>query len=144
MSGKWLVSKRTNPLTLSPSTALRMHLSKGAPRWQRPHASCTNPLTIVFCVYILECADGFYYVGHSDNLEERLQQHQSGALGGYTANRRPVRLAYSQDFPTRDQAFLAERRVKGWSRKKKEALMRGDWGELRRLARGRHPSTSAS
>ena len=103
---------------------------------------------MAFWVYILECADGSYYVGHSDNLEERLQQHQSGALGGYTSTRRPVRLAYSQDFPTRDEAFAAERQIKGWTRRKKEALIRGDWEELRRLARGRqrgsaHPSTGS-
>jgi len=75
-------------------------------------------------------------------------QHQSGALGGYTKGRRPVRLAYAQEFATRDEAFAAERQIKRWSRKKKEALIRGDWDELRRLARGRergaaHPSTGS-
>jgi predicted GIY-YIG superfamily endonuclease len=103
---------------------------------------------MAFWVYILECADGSYYVGHSDNLAERLHQHQSGALGGYTKSRRPVRLAYSQDFTTRDDAFAAEQQIKGWSRQKKAALIRGDWEELRRLARGRqrasaHPSTGS-
>ena len=90
-----------------------------------------------FCVYILHCADGSYYVGHSDNLEVRLRQHEDGALCGYTKTRRPVRLAYSQEFPTRDEAFAAERRIKGWSRKKKEALIRGDWDAIRQLARAR-------
>ena len=92
---------------------------------------------MAFWVYILECADGSYYVGHSDNLEERLQQHQSGALGRYTSTRRPVRLAYSQDFPMRDEAFAPERQIKGWTRRKKEALIRGNREELRRLARRR-------
>jgi predicted GIY-YIG superfamily endonuclease len=87
-------------------------------------------------------------VGHSDNLEERLQQHQAGAFGGYTKSRRPVRLAYSQDYATRDEAFAAERQIKGWSRKKKAALIQVNWEELRRLARGRqrasaHPSTGS-
>ena len=103
---------------------------------------------MAFWVYILPCADGSYYVGHSDNLEDRLLQHRSGALGGYTKTRRPVRLAFSQELPTRDYAFAAERQIKGWSRKKKEALIRGDWEEPRRLARGRqrasaHPSTGS-
>ena len=103
---------------------------------------------MAFWVYILECADGSYYVGHSDNLEERLQQHQAGTLGGYTGTRRPVRLAYAQDFPTREEAFAAEHQIKGWTRRKKEALNRGDWEELRRLARGHlrgsaHPSTGS-
>jgi predicted GIY-YIG superfamily endonuclease len=86
---------------------------------------------------MLQCADGSYYAGHTDNIEDRFQQHESGVLGGYTKNRRPVRLVYSQEFPTRDEAFAAERQIKGWGRKKKEALIRGDWEELRRLARGR-------
>jgi predicted GIY-YIG superfamily endonuclease len=92
---------------------------------------------VAFWVYILRCADGSYYVGHSDDLAVRLQQHETGVLGGYTATRRPVQLVYSQDFTTRDEAFAAERRIKGWSRTKKEALIRGDWAEIRRLARGR-------
>ncbi len=97
---------------------------------------------------MLQCADGSYYVGHSDNLEDRLAQHQAGAFGGYTKSRRPVRLAYAQEFPTRDDAFAMERRVKGWTRRKKEALIRGDWEELRRPAHGRqrasaHPSTGS-
>ena len=103
---------------------------------------------VAFWVYMLRCADGSYYVRHSDNLEDRFQQHQSGMMGGYTKSRRPVQLVYSQDFPTRDEAFAAERQIKGWSRQKKEALIKGDWEEGRRLARGRqrgaaHPSTGS-
>ncbi len=101
---------------------------------------------MAFWVYLLKCSDGAYYVGHTDNLEERLQKHQTGELGGYTGKRRPTQLVYSECFPTREEAFAAERQLKGWSRQKKEALVRGDWVELRRLARGRsreqaHPST---
>jgi predicted GIY-YIG superfamily endonuclease len=104
---------------------------------------------MAFWVYILRCVDGSYYVGHTDDLDHRVAQHQSGELSGYTAKRHPVELVYSQDFSTREEAFGAERQLKGWSRAKKEALIRGDWAELRRLARGRtrdgaHPSTSAS
>jgi len=97
---------------------------------------------VAFWVYILQCADGSYYVGYSDNLEDRLHQHQSGALGGYTKTRRPVALVYSQDFSTRDDVFAAEHQIKGWSRKKKEALIRGDWEELRRLARNRQRASA--
>jgi len=63
--------------------------------------------------------------------------HQSGELGGYTATRRPVELIFSADLPTREEAVESERQIKGWSRKKKEALMAGDWAELSRLARSR-------
>lgn len=66
-----------------------------------------------------------------------MAQHQTGATGGYTAPRRPVTLVWSETFPTRDEAFAAERRIKGWSRAKKEALIAGDWDRLRMLARNR-------
>lgn len=88
-----------------------------------------------FWVYILKCADGSYYTGHTDNLEKRLGEHRSGSCDGYTSTRLPVVLAFTQDFPTREEALVSERRIKGWSRKKKEAMMRGDWEEVSRLAK---------
>src|SRR4051794_5423218 len=87
-----------------------------------------------FWAYMLRCADGSYYVGHSDDLEARVGARQSGLIEGYTQKRRPVTLVWSQDFSERDQAFRAERQVKGWSRAKKEALIRGDWSAIERLA----------
>ena len=91
---------------------------------------------MAFHTYILRCADGSYYVGHTDDLEHRLAQHDAGALGGYTARRRPVTLLWAQSFQTRDDAFAAERQLKGWSHAKKEAMMAGDWGLVSILARG--------
>jgi len=90
-----------------------------------------------FHTYILRCNDGSYYTGHTDNLEVRMCQHRSGQLGGYTAKRLPVELVWSESFATRDEAFAAERQIKGWSRAKKEALISGDWALLSKLARGR-------
>ncbi len=90
-----------------------------------------------FHAYLLRCNDGSYYAGHTDNLEFRMAQHASGALGGYTAQRLPVALVWSERFPTRDEAFAAERRIKGWSRAKKEALIAGDWELVSQLARNR-------
>ena len=92
---------------------------------------------MAFYAYLLRCNDGSYYAGHTDDLELRFAQHQSGALGGYTAKRRPVAHVWSDSFPTRDEAFLVERKIKGWSRAKKEALIAGDWELISRLARGR-------
>ena len=89
-----------------------------------------------FWVYILGCADNSYYTGHTDNIEERIAQHVSGEVSGYTATRRPVKLLFAQEFPTRVEALACERQVKGWRRSKKEALIRGDWGEVSRLAHG--------
>ena len=87
-----------------------------------------------FWVYILCCADNSYYMGHTDNLEERIARHQSGEIEGYTSTRLPVRLVFSEQFPTREEALTCELQIKGWSRKKKEALMQGDWAEVSRLA----------
>ena len=90
-----------------------------------------------FYLYILRCSDNSYYTGHTDDLEERLEKHQRGEHSGYTSARRPVELAFSHLFPSRDEAFRAEQQVKGWSRRKKEALIMGDWDSLRQLARNR-------
>jgi tRNA/rRNA methyltransferase len=88
-----------------------------------------------FHTYMLRCADGHYYVGHTDDLDARIAQHQAGAIPGYTEKRRPVTLVWSDRFPDRDQAFAAERQIKGWTRVKKEALIRGDWDALSALSR---------
>ena len=88
-----------------------------------------------FWVYMLRCRDGSYYVGHSDNLEGRLWQHNEGIGCDWTMRRRPVELVWCAVLPTRDDAFAFERRIKGWSRAKKEALIAGDWNEISRLAR---------
>ena len=90
-----------------------------------------------FYTYILRCNDGSYYTGHTDDLEVRLAQHKTGALGGYTAKRLPVELVWSDTFPTRDEAFAAERQIQGWSRAKKEALLADDRALVSRLAQNR-------
>lgn len=90
-----------------------------------------------FWVYILRCGDGSYYTGHTDNLEKRIAEHEAGEREAYTSGRLPVALVFSQEFCSRDEALACERQIKGWSRKKKEAMMRGDWVEVSRLAKGR-------
>jgi len=94
-----------------------------------------------FFAYLLRCADGSYYVGSTDDLEQRLAQHHSGVFAGFTSSRRPVELMWSAPFPTRDEAFAFEHRIKGWSRAKKEALIRGDWVAIRTAATRRSPNT---
>jgi putative endonuclease len=96
----------------------------------------------MFWVYILRCSDSSYYTGHTDNLQTRIGAHQSGECDGYTASRLPVELMWSQECATRDEALSAERQIKGWNRKKKEALMRGDWEEVSRLAQSKSRSCS--
>lgn len=88
-----------------------------------------------FFAYLLRCADASYYAGHTDDLALRVGQHETGECGGYTATRRPVTLVWSQEFATREEALAAERRIKGWSRAKKVALMAGDFALLSALAK---------
>jgi putative endonuclease len=91
-------------------------------------------------VYILRCADGSYYCGSARRGSElRLAEHDSGYLGGYTSTRRPVVLVYSEWFDRIVDAIAAERQIKGWSRAKKEALLRGDFQSLHLLSQTAAP-----
>ena len=98
-------------------------------------------------LYILRCADGSYYIGTTwTNLELRIAQHNSRAFGGYTSTRCPVTLVFSQWFDRVTDAIENERKLKKWSRAKKEAFIRGDFTALRQLSarRSRPPSRPAA
>ncbi|ATE65308.1 GIY-YIG nuclease family protein [Rhizorhabdus dicambivorans] len=99
---------------------------------------------MAFWVYILQCADGRYYTGQTDDLERRVAEHQTGEFCDFTARRRPLCLAWTESFQTRIEALEAEHRIKSWSRAKKQALIRGDWASLSYFARppSERPSTS--
>ena len=86
-------------------------------------------------MYILECSDGSYYTGSTNNLELRMEQHQNGEGANHTKKRLPVKLLYTEEFTRVDDAFYREKQVQGWSRKKKEALMNGDFGKLSHLSK---------
>lgn len=90
---------------------------------------------MTFWTYILRCADASYYVGHTDDLEQRLSDHERGGISVYTRKRRPVTLVWCDTFESRIEALAAERQIKGWSRAKKEALIKGNWTRLRTLAK---------
>lgn len=85
-------------------------------------------------MYILECSDGSYYTGSTNNLDLRLQQYQNGEGANHTRKRLPVELIYYEKFPRIDEAFYREKQVQGWSRNKKEALIRGDTNLLHKLS----------
>jgi putative endonuclease len=95
--------------------------------------------------YILRCADGSYYIGtsRSEDLETRISQHNQGTFGGCTAKRRPVVLVYSAHLDNIVDAIGYERQVKGWSRARKEALIRGDFEALQDLSKSRRSSRKA-
>lgn len=88
-------------------------------------------------VYILRCSDDSYYVGSArgTSLDKHISEHQIGAYPGYTRQRRPVTLVYAELFERIADAVAMERRIKGWSRAKKEALIQRDWDRLQFLAK---------
>jgi predicted GIY-YIG superfamily endonuclease len=90
---------------------------------------------MAFWAYILRCADGKIYTGHTDNLDRRIGEHQTGGHCDFTSRRLPVECVWSEAFPSRIEALEAERIVSGWSRGKKEALIAGDWSMISFLAR---------
>ena len=86
-------------------------------------------------MYILKCADGSYYTGSTIDLERRLQQHQEGEGANFTKKHLPVELIYFEEFQRIDKAFYREKQIQGWSRKKKEALIEGDYQKLPELSK---------
>ena len=105
----------------------------------------TGP-TLAYYVYMLRCSDGSYYVGHTNDLEQRLAAHERGATEGYTLSRRPVELVFSDQFSRRQEAFHQEKQIKVWSRARKEALLKGDRDglvELSNRSSGGAPSTGS-
>ncbi|MWB99918.1 GIY-YIG nuclease family protein [Agromyces seonyuensis] len=84
---------------------------------------------------ILECADGSFYVGSTIDLERRLAQHQRGEGAAYTRRRRPLRLVYQQQFDRVDEAFAREKQVQNWGRRKRIALINGEFALLPSLAK---------
>ena len=91
-------------------------------------------------VYILKCADDSYYTGVTSNLDQRMQQHESGFYPDcYTASRRPVELVFYAEFTNIGFAIDKEKQIKKWSRSKKEALINGDFDQLPSLAKKRFP-----
>ena len=86
-------------------------------------------------MYILQCADNSYYIGSTIDLQRRVRDHNDGNGAQYTARRRPVELVYATEFADIRQAYAAEKQVQGWSRAKREALIRGEFEALPGLAK---------
>ena len=88
-------------------------------------------------VYMLKCSDGSYYVGSTRDLDQRLRQHDIGLGASYTRTRQPVELVWSFETERVTEAYALERQIHGWSRAKREALIRGDFDGLSRLSQRR-------
>ncbi|MBL7833403.1 MAG: GIY-YIG nuclease family protein [Cyclobacteriaceae bacterium] len=98
-----------------------------------------------YFVYIVECSDGLYYIGITNDVETRLWEHNEGVHeDSFTFKRRPVVLRYWQRFKNVHHAIEFEKQVKGWSRKKKEALFNDDWDEIVRLSNFKNVSQSST
>ena len=80
-----------------------------------------------FYLYILKCNDESYYIGHTENLEKRVSEHNEGLYKCYTFNRRPLKLVYTKKFTSRLEALTAERKIKKWTRQRKERLIMFGW-----------------
>jgi len=102
-------------------------------------------------VYILKCKDDSYDVGVTNDIERRVREHNEGRNPqAYTFKRRPIELVYHEFYHDAISAIEAEKQLKGWSRKKKEALIAKNWERLHELAKCKnetshenyHPSTS--
>ena len=86
-------------------------------------------------VYMLECRDRSFYVGSTWDLERRVSEHQQGVGAAYTSRRRPVRLVWHAAYDSVAEAYSMEKRVQGWSRAKRIALVEGRLGDLPGLSR---------
>ena len=96
-----------------------------------------------YYTYMLKCQDGSYYVGVTHDVWKRLNQHQLGNnTNAYTYFRRPVELVYYATFQNPYDAISWEKKIKRWSRKKKEALIEANWDEIKRLAECQNESHS--
>ena len=90
-------------------------------------------MTTVY-TYILQCANGQYYVGSTTDLDKRLQEHRAGLGAKFTSKHLPVKLVYKEEFSSIELAFARERQLHGWSRVKKEALIKGELSSLKELS----------
>ena len=86
-------------------------------------------------VYILECSDGSFYTGSTNNLELRIAQHQFGQGANYTRKKRPVKLVFSEEFQSIEEAYRREKQIQGWSRQKKLALIEKRYEDLPELSK---------
>ncbi len=92
-------------------------------------------LSLALRVYILLCSDDSYYTGVAEDLDYCLWQHETGFFPDcYTYSRRPVQLIWNKYFENHSEAMDFERQIKGWSGKKKEALINNEIDGLKRLS----------
>ena len=85
----------------------------------------------MWCVYILKCADDSFYVGHTDNLPQRIERHNTGRASAWTESRLPIKLVYKEICENKKDAVRRERQIKKWSQMKKQVLVDGNLQRLK-------------
>jgi len=110
-----------------------------APQDDESGALVGEPCTVSGWAYMLRCADESFYVGSTsyERVETRLDEHNDARYIGYTTSRRPVALVWARKFDDLRDAHETERRLKGWSRAKKIALIANDAEALKALSKRR-------
>ena len=93
-------------------------------------------------VYILDCVNGKYYTGSTNNLELRLKEHDEGMGSNFTRKYSPFNLVYVEVFERVDLAFKREKQIQGWSHKKKKALIESDFNSLKKYSECQNNSHS--
>ena len=89
-----------------------------------------------FYLYIFKCSDKSYYIGHTDDIEKRISAHKTGFFPTcFTKKRLPIEVVCIKEFASRYEALCAERKIKKWNRKKKEAFINNDWDLLSELSK---------
>ena len=88
--------------------------------------------------YILLCNDNSYYVGHTQDIQQRVQTHNDGQEADYTAKRKPVKLVYKEELQSKPDAIAREVQIKKWSKAKKQSLIKGDVEQLKILSKCRN------
>ena len=91
-------------------------------------------ITMLGYMYILECSNGKYYTGSTNDLEKRLDEHWNGEGANFTKKHPPVKLLYIETFQRIDEAFNREKQVQGWSRAKKECLINNQPEDLKKFS----------
>jgi putative endonuclease len=97
-----------------------------------------------YWVYIPRCSDDSYYTGVTNDLARRFGEHNEGTTPSYTSTRRPVTLVFSQEFSDINESIRAEKQIKNWSRRKKEALINKDFEQLHDLAKCKNETVAVS
>ncbi|PIF31316.1 putative endonuclease [Flavobacterium sp. 9] len=88
-----------------------------------------------YYVYILKCSDNSYYTGITNDVDRRFNEHSFGSnKESYTYDKRALELVFCTEFNDVIQAISFEKQVKGWSRKKKEAIINDNWDDLKKLS----------